>query len=107
MRTTNLTRLLKRISPDKHQKTVKLMKLAAKIDDALRVQGISKKEFADKLGKSPSEISEWLGGTYNFTINTVIDIESILDIQLLDLSPIDGGNHHSIKDVPSDAGNIF
>ncbi len=64
------------------------MKLAAKIDDALEAQGISKKEFADKLGKSPSEISKWLGGTHNFTTSTLIDIEAALGIQLIDLEPL-------------------
>lgn len=59
------------------------MKLAAKIADALKEQNISQKEFAEKLGKKPSEISKWLSGTHNFTHDTLVDIQSILGIELL------------------------
>jgi transcriptional regulator with XRE-family HTH domain len=61
------------------------MLLAAKIDDAIKAKGWSKKEFAGKMGKSPSEISKWLSGTHNFTSDTLVDIAKILGTSLIDL----------------------
>ncbi|MDE6288842.1 MAG: helix-turn-helix transcriptional regulator [Muribaculaceae bacterium] len=34
-------------------------------------RGLSKKQFADALGKRPSEITKWLSGQHNFTIATL------------------------------------
>ncbi len=53
------------------------MKLAVKIADALKKQNMSQNELAEKLAKRTSEISEWLSGTYNFTHDTLVDIELI------------------------------
>lgn len=61
------------------------MKLAVKIADALREQNMTQKEFADRLGKKPPEISKWLSGTHNFTHDTLVDIQSILGIELLNI----------------------
>jgi len=61
------------------------MLLAAKIDDAIKAKGWSKKEFAEKMSKSPSEISKWLSGTHNFTSDTLFDIAKILGTSLINL----------------------
>jgi len=61
------------------------MMLAAKIDDAIKVKGWTKKEFAAQMGKSPSEISKWLSGLHNFTSDTLFDISEKLCIDLLNL----------------------
>ncbi|MDE5544032.1 MAG: helix-turn-helix transcriptional regulator [Bacteroidales bacterium] len=34
-------------------------------------RGLSKKQFADALGRRPSEITKWLSGQHNFTIATL------------------------------------
>lgn len=34
-------------------------------------RGLSKKQFADALGRRPSEITKWLSGQHNFTIATI------------------------------------
>ena len=34
-------------------------------------RGLSKKQFADALGRRPSEITKWLSGQHNFTISTL------------------------------------
>lgn len=79
-----LSELLGTISAEEQSKTDKKMILAAKIANAIKAKGLKKSEFAEKLGKQPSEISKWLSGTHNFTIETLMDIEQILSIQLLD-----------------------
>ena len=45
---------------------------------------MTQKELAEKLGKRPSEISKWLTGNHNFTHDTLFDIQTILNIRLLD-----------------------
>lgn len=60
------------------------MGIALKIAQALKNKGMNQKELADKLGKRPSEISKWLAGNHNFTHDTLFDIQTILDIRLLD-----------------------
>jgi transcriptional regulator with XRE-family HTH domain len=54
------------------------MLLAARIDDARKAKGWSQHEFAEQMGKNPSEISKWLSGTHNFTSDTLWDIEEKL-----------------------------
>lgn len=71
-------------SSDSYEKVASRMRLAIKIADAIEQSGMSKKEFASKLGKQPSEISKWLSGTHNFTIDTLNDISSVLNIRLVD-----------------------
>lgn len=61
----------------------KRMDLAARIDKAIKMKGWIQKQFADAMHKKPSETSRWLGGTHNFTTDTLWQIEQVLDIQLL------------------------
>jgi len=78
--------LFAEITPAEFELTGKKMQLAAKIDDAIKAKGWTKKQFAEKLGKHPSEISKWLSGTHNFNLETLFDIERVLDIVLVNVS---------------------
>jgi transcriptional regulator with XRE-family HTH domain len=71
--------------PAETERVENRMLLAAKIDDAIKSNGWSKKDFAGKMGKSPSEISKWLSGTHNFTSDTLFDIAKILGTSLINL----------------------
>lgn len=62
----------------------KRMMLATKIADALEARGWKDKDLAERLEKYSSEISKWMKGDHNFTIDTLSDIEEILQIRLLD-----------------------
>ncbi len=42
--------------------------IANRIETLMKKKGLSKKQFADALGRRPSEITKWLGGEHNFTI---------------------------------------
>jgi transcriptional regulator with XRE-family HTH domain len=64
------------------------MLVAVKIADALEAKKFSQKAFAEIMGKSESEISEWLSGNRNFTIDTLSDISECLGIRLLPNSDI-------------------
>lgn len=45
--------------------------ISNKIDALMRERGLSKKQFADQIGKRPSEITRWLSGQHNFTVSTL------------------------------------
>lgn len=60
--------------------------IATKISRRLRELGMPPKEFAEKIGKSAHEASDILSGDTNLTIDTISDIERVLDMRLLDTS---------------------
>ncbi len=66
------------------RQTENRMMIAARIADAIATAGLSQVEFANIMGRPASEISEWLSGTRNFTLNTLSEIECALGIQLLE-----------------------
>ena len=59
------------------------MLVAKMLHDYLNIRGISQQEFAGKMGKQPSEVSKWLSGNHNFTIDTLSDIGYYLDTDFL------------------------
>ena len=77
--------LLEEVLPSESERVRKKMLLAAKIYDAMKAKGLRKKDLADKFGKQPSEITKWLSGTHNFTTDTLIDLENVLNVDLLNL----------------------
>jgi transcriptional regulator with XRE-family HTH domain len=57
--------------------------LAALIDDGLKAKGWLQRQFVINTGKRSSEVTKWLSGTYNFTLETLSMIETYLGITLL------------------------
>ena len=49
-----------------------------RIHEILERKGLRQKDLAMRLGKKESEISKWMRGTHNFTIDTLISIENAL-----------------------------
>lgn len=45
--------------------------ISTEINNLMQKHGLTKKQFADALGKKPSEITKWLSGQHNFTIRTL------------------------------------
>jgi ribosome-binding protein aMBF1 (putative translation factor) len=80
-----LDNLLAEITPEQQARTDRKMRIASIIDDAMKAKGLGKKQFADKVGRKPSEITKWLSGTHNFTIETIADIERVLGVRILNL----------------------
>ena len=79
-----LANLMANINPTSLEKTRNKMLLAAKIADAMRSRGLSQKQMATEMDKTESEISEWLSGDRNFTVDTLTEIEGFFGIRLLD-----------------------
>src|SRR6266508_326111 len=57
--------------------------IASQIYEYMKEQNMSQRELANKLGKSESEISKWLSGSHNFTIETVAKVEDVLNEDIL------------------------
>jgi len=91
--------ILKGIDPKLEKRIEFRMQLALKIDKARIRMGLSKKQFADKLSKSPSEISKWLSGTHNFTSDTLFEIQQLLKVELISAeeSPKEEVWHFSVQ----------
>lgn len=80
-----LKEMLDKIDEVELTRTRKRMMLAVKISEAMIKYGYSKEQFAHLMNKDVSIISDWLSGDENFTINTLMDIENVLEIKLLNV----------------------
>ena len=61
-----------------YQKVARRMRAAIQIADAMDKHGISKKQLADMMGRRPSEITKWLSGNQNFTLDTLTELSFYL-----------------------------
>jgi antitoxin component HigA of HigAB toxin-antitoxin module len=52
--------------------------IVLKIHQLMNKQGITQKDLAERLQKSPSEISKWLKGNHNLTLKTLAKLEAEL-----------------------------
>jgi len=74
--------LLEEVTPLEMEQTNVKMQLAANIEDLIRSKGWSKTRFASELNKSQPEISKWLSGAHNFTIDTLTHIAHVLGVDI-------------------------
>jgi ribosome-binding protein aMBF1 (putative translation factor) len=52
----------------------------------MKTKNWNNKRLMKEMGKTnQSEITRWLSGTQNFTVETLVDLERVLDIKLLQL----------------------
>ncbi|RLD63417.1 MAG: hypothetical protein DRI95_11725 [Bacteroidetes bacterium] len=61
--------------------------ITEKVNNILHERGISKAQFANMLGKKPSEVSKWLSGSHNLTLKSIIKMENALDVDLINIDP--------------------
>ncbi|MBK7811882.1 MAG: helix-turn-helix transcriptional regulator [Saprospiraceae bacterium] len=80
-----IDQLLSEISPLQMEKTKIKMLIAARIDDILTERKLAKIKFAELVDKNPSEITKWLSGTQNFTIDILTEIAFTLKIDIVEL----------------------
>ena len=69
----------KRVNPEIRKSIALSFRIVDRIHDILEERGLKQKDLALKLGKSEAEISKWMRGTHNFTIDTLVSIEDALD----------------------------
>ena len=56
-----------------------------RIHEILQAKGLRQKDLAALMGKKESEISKWMRGTHNFTIETISQIEKSLGAPILQI----------------------
>jgi ribosome-binding protein aMBF1 (putative translation factor) len=70
--------------PEEHKAEFELsFSIAERICEILKDKGLTQKQFASLLGKRESEVSKWLTGRHNFTIQTIARIEHVLDSKVI------------------------
>lgn len=52
--------------------------IVVRINQLLRAKGYTQKDFAQKMEKTPSEISKWLSGDHNLTLRSIAKIAAVL-----------------------------
>ncbi len=68
----------KSVSPETRRMVDFSFRIADRIHEILESKGMKQKDLAIRLGKKEPEISKWMRGTHNFTIDTLISIEVAL-----------------------------
>ena len=58
-------------------------KIAIKVAVAMKQQGLSRQNVADRMGCSPQYISKLLKGTENLSLETICKLEDALNIAIL------------------------
>lgn len=77
--------LMTQITPEEQERSNNRMLMATKINEAMKKMGLKKGDLATLLGKNRSVITRWLSGTQNFTIDTLSDIQKVLNIKLINI----------------------
>lgn len=73
----------KKVNPVVRERVDLSFQIVDRIHDILLSKGYRQKDLATMLGKSEAEISKWMRGTHNFTIDTLSNIEEALDAPIL------------------------
>ena len=73
----------KRVNPEIRESVALSFRIVDRIHEILVEKGMKQKDLALKLGKSEAEISKWMRGTHNFTIDTLVSIEEALDAPII------------------------
>lgn len=84
MRTSNIiNRRRAHVSDETRQKVDLSFQIVDRIQDILDEKGMQQKDLAIALGKTQAEVSRWMRGTHNFTIDTLLSIEHALGAPIL------------------------
>jgi Predicted transcription factor, homolog of eukaryotic MBF1 len=72
-----------KVSPEVRRRVDLSFLIIDRIHNILEEKGLRQKDLANLLGKKESEISRWMQGTHNFTIDTILSIENALGFPIL------------------------
>lgn len=76
----------KSVNKETRQKVEFSFRIIDRIQYILEKQGLRQKDLAIRLNKSESEVSKWMRGTHNFTIDTLIAIENALGAPVIEVA---------------------
>lgn len=71
------------VSPEIKKRVELSFLIVDRIHSVLQQRGLKQKDLAYMLDKKESEISRWMRGTHNFTIETIMQIETALGEPIL------------------------
>ena len=71
------------VNPETRERVALSFQIVDRIHEILERRNLRQKDLAEMLGKSEAEISKWMRGTHNFTIDTVVSIEEALQAPVL------------------------
>ena len=83
--TSRLKERMKKISPKALEYVEQCHALVDRIFEVLEILGIDQKELADRMGKHESEISKLLSGEHNMTYKTILKMQSVLGVELIQI----------------------
>ena len=75
-----------KVSPEARRSVNLSVLIVDRIHAILEERGLKQKDLANMLGKKESEISKWMRGTHNFTIDTISSIENVLGSPILQVA---------------------
>ena len=77
----------KAVSPEVRREVNLSFEIVDRIHEILTERGLKQKDLAVMLHKKESEISKWMRGTHNFTLDTISAIETALGVEILQVVP--------------------
>ena len=72
-----------KVSPEVRQRVDLSFMIVDRIHNILEQKGLKQKDLAIMMDKKESEVSKWMRGTHNFTIETISQIEKTLGVPIL------------------------
>lgn len=81
--TTSFQQMVSRVPKDVMTEVDLSFAIADEINKLMLEKRLTKKQFADALGKKPSEVTKWLSGQHNFTIKTLAMLSSFFGKSLI------------------------
>ena len=75
----------KKVDPEVRHEVNLSFRIADRIHEILESKGLRQKDLAILLNKKEAEISKWMRGTHNFTIETIASIEKVLNNPILNV----------------------
>ncbi len=84
-RSSILEQRRKLVNPEVRQSVDLSFQIVDRIHDILVQKNMKQKDLAFLLGKKEAEISKWMRGTHNFTIETLVSIEEALQTPIVEV----------------------
>ena len=72
-----------KVAPEVRRRVEISFMIADRIHELLQKRGLKQKDLAERMNKNESEISKWMRGTHNFTLETISQIECVLGEPIL------------------------
>lgn len=91
------------------EKQIRRKLISEQILEALTASGMSRKEFAQKMRRLPSEVTKWLSGKHNFTSDLLAEISVVLQKPITGVDRLESyGPYSSIDEIePYEEGKLY